>query len=170
MSASDTVEYAIQQNAQVLVLAANTSTLDQALQVITVNRQQLSLMGGDSLYNPKTLQVGGAAAEGMVVAAPWVLLSNPQSEFVQASRQLWGGDINWRTAMAYDATLALINGLTDPTRAGLQQTLSSPDFSFSGATGLVRFLSSGDRNQAMQLVIVEPGNRSSFGYDFIPVE
>ncbi|MGJ3247798.1 MAG: ABC transporter substrate-binding protein [Elainellaceae cyanobacterium] len=169
-SALDTVEYAIQQNAQVLVLAANTSTLDQALQVITVNRRQLNLLGGDSLYNPKTLQVGGAAAEGMVVAAPWVLLSNPQSEFVQTSRQLWGGDINWRTAMAYDATLALINGLNNPTRQQLQQTLSSPDFSFSGATGSVEFLPSGDRNQAMQLVIVETGNRSSFGYDFIPVE
>jgi branched-chain amino acid transport system substrate-binding protein len=33
----------------------------------------------------------------------------------------------------------------------------------------VRFLPSGDRNQSVQLVIVQPGERSGFGYDFVPV-
>ena len=59
------VEQSIQQGAEVLMLAANTPTLDAALQVITVNRKRLVLLGGDSLYNPKTLQVGGDAAIDM---------------------------------------------------------------------------------------------------------
>lgn len=170
-SALDTLEQVGQQNAEVIMLAANTATLNQALQVVTVNRQQLSLMGGDSVYSPTTLQVGGDAAVGMVVAVPWILLSDPQSEFAQSSRQLWGGDVNWRTAMAYDATLALARGLEEnPTRQGVQQALSAPGFSVSGATGSVEFLPSGDRNQAMQLVVIEPGTRSGYGYDFMPVE
>ncbi|ASC73050.1 Amino acid/amide ABC transporter substrate-binding protein, HAAT family [Halomicronema hongdechloris C2206] len=151
-SAGNTLESAIQQGAEVIVLASNTATLDQALQVVAVNRQRLAMLGGDSVYNPKTLQVGGEAAVGMVVAVPWMLLSTPNSDFVTTSRQLWGGDVNWRTAMAYDATLALAAALEQaPSREGVQQALSAPSFQVEGATGPIRFLPSGDRNQAMQL-------------------
>ncbi|MBE9178893.1 ABC transporter substrate-binding protein [Oculatella sp. LEGE 06141] len=165
--AVDSVNQAQQQDADVLVLLTNTATLDQALQVVTVNRQQLSILGGDSVYTSKTLQVGGDAAVGMVVAVPWNLQSNTQSEFVQTSRQLWGGDVNWRTAMAYDAARVLIAGLeTNPTRQGVQQAIAASGFSIAGATGQIRFLPSGDRNQATQLVEVEPGSRSGYGFDF----
>lgn len=169
-NAKQSLDRAKQRGAEVLVLTTNTQTLQQALQVIQANQRQLALLGGDSLYNPKLLQVGQANAEGMVVAVPWIVLSHLQSPFVQASQKLWGGDVNWRTAMAYDATLALVEGLKqNPTRQGIQQTLANPDFEFTGATGTVRFLASGDRNQPMQLVTVEPGQRSGYGYDFVPM-
>ncbi|MBD1998306.1 amino acid ABC transporter substrate-binding protein [Leptolyngbya sp. FACHB-541] len=170
-SAADTLQQAASQDAEVLVLIANTATLDQALQVVTVNRGQLRLLGGDSIYNPKTLQVGGEAAVDMVVAVPWHILSDPQAAFVQSSRNFWGGDVNWRTAMAYDATQTLVAGLkSNPTREGIEQTLSASNFATEGATGTIRFLPSGDRNQAEQLVIIEPGSRSGYGYDFVPVQ
>ncbi|MCU0570005.1 MAG: ABC transporter substrate-binding protein [Oculatellaceae cyanobacterium Prado106] len=168
-NAQSAVKQATQQGVQALVLAANTATLDQALQVVSANNQQLRLLGGDSLYNPKVLQSGGATAEGMVVAVPWILLSNPNSPFAEASRRLWGGDVNWRSAMAYDATQALIEGIrSNPSRQGVQSRLASSNFSFNGATGTVRFLASGDRNQPMQLVVIQPGSRSGYGYDFVP--
>ena len=169
-SALDTVEQVLQQEVEVLMLAANTSTLDRALQVIVVNRRRLDLLGGDSLYNPKTLQVGGEAAADMVVAIPWHLLAKPEADFVQASRKQWGGDVNWRTAMAYDAMQTLIAALKRrPSRQGIQQALMEADFTADGATETIRFLPSGDRNQAAQLVTIQSGERSSFGYDFIPV-
>lgn len=169
-NAGQSIERAQQQGADVLVLATNTPTLQQALQVIQANQRQFPLVGGDSLYNPQVLQVGQANAEGMVVAVPWIVLSHLNSPFVRTSQKLWGGDVNWRTAMAYDATLALIEGLEEnPTRQGIQQTLARPDFAFTGATGTVRFLASGDRNQPMQLVQIEPGRRSGYGYDFVPM-
>ncbi|MGG6294535.1 ABC transporter substrate-binding protein [Leptolyngbya sp. AN02str] len=169
--AGQAVSQAQQQGAEVLVLAANTATLDPALQVVAVNRGELEILGGDSLYNPKTLQVGGPNAEGMVVAVPWIIQSTPNSEFAQASRQLWGGDVNWRTAMTFDAVMTLAEALKQsPTREGLMTTLRSPGFAVEGATGTVRFLPSGDRNQAMQLVMVQPGNRSGYGYDFYPLQ
>lgn len=170
-NAGNSVEQAIQQGAEVLMLAANTATLDQALQVVTVTRGRLELLGGDSIYNPKTLQIGGEAANGMVVAVPWHILSDPQSEFAQISRQLWGGDVNWRTATSYDAAIALVTALEqNPTREGVERALKSRSFSAPGATGTVRFLPSGDRSQASQLVVVEAGSRSGYGYDFVPVQ
>ncbi|NJO41646.1 MAG: ABC transporter substrate-binding protein [Cyanobacteria bacterium CRU_2_1] len=169
-NARTTLDQAKQQNVQVLILATNTPTLDQALQVIQENDRTLPLLGGDSLYNPGVLEDGKESAERMVVAVPWIILSNPQTEFVQTSRRLWGGDVSWRTAMSYDATEVLIEGLRrNPTRQGVQQALNTPGFSVAGATGTIEFLRSGDRNQPMQLVVIEPGSRSGYGYDFVPV-
>lgn len=164
------VEQAIKGGAQVLMLAANTGTLDKALQVIQVNDKRLNLLGGDDVYTPKTLQIGREAAINMVLAIPWHILGNPNAKFPQAANQLWGAEVNWRTAMAYDAARALIAGIErNPTRQGVQQALSSSDFTGEGAAGVIRFLPSGDRNQTVQLVKIVPGSRSSFGYDFVPV-
>jgi branched-chain amino acid transport system substrate-binding protein len=169
-NALDTVKQATQQGAEALVLTANTATLDKALEVVAVNRQTFPVLGGDSIYNPKTLQVGGNNAVNMVVAVPWVLLSNPRSPFVQSAKTFWGGDVNWRTAMAYDAVQVLANAIRqNPSREGIQQTLAQPNFAVTGATGNIRFLPSGDRNQAMELVVVKPGSRSGYGYDFVPL-
>ena len=171
-NARATLQQAEQRGADVLVLATNTPTLEQALQVIEENNGQLPILGGDSLYNPQILEKGQANAEGMVVAVPWLISSNSQSPFVRTSQRLWGGDVNWRTAMAYDAAMVLIEGLKrNPTRSGVQQALAAPNFELAGATGMVQFLSSGDRNQPMELAVVEEvgrDSRSGYGYDFVP--
>ncbi|MDJ0733914.1 MAG: ABC transporter substrate-binding protein [Nostocaceae cyanobacterium] len=170
-SADKSIKKARQQGVEVLMLATNTSTLDKALQVVRVNEKQLPLLGGDSVYTPKTLEIGREQALGMVVAIPWHINTNPSSEFPTESRQLWGGDVNWRTAMAYDATKALIAALkSNPTRMGVQQALTSGGFSATGASGTIRFLPSGDRNAPVQLVTIVSGNRSRIGYDFEPLK
>ena len=170
-SAADSFEQAMQGGAQVLMLAANTGALDRALQVVQVNRQRLSLLGGDDVYAPKTLQVAGEFAEDMVIAIPWHIKSNPEVEFVQTAEVLWGGvEVNWRTAMAYDAASALIAAIDQsPTRVGVQSVLSNPNFSTPGATNPVTFWPSGDRLNIIELVRVKPSDRISFGYEFEPV-
>ena len=169
-SAADSFKQATQQGATVLALMPNSGKLDQALQVLQVNQQQLKIVAGDDVYSPKTLSVGQKAAEGMVVAVPWHILANPQAPFTLTSRQLWKADVNWRTAMSYDATAALIAGLSkNPTRQGVQQALRASGFSTAGATGEIQFLPSGDRNQSVQLVQIQPGTRSGFGFDFVPI-
>ncbi|MCF3575594.1 ABC transporter substrate-binding protein [Planktothrix agardhii] len=163
------LEQARQQGAEVIVLTPDSSTIEQALQVVRINRRQLPLLGGDSLYRPETLKVGSDAL-GMVIAIPWHILANPNSAFAQTANQLWGASVNWRTATAYDATKALVAAIAkNPTRTGVQQALSASDFTPQGATGVIRFLPSGDRNQPLQLVTIEPGNTSGLGYDFVPV-
>ena len=164
------VEAAIKQGAAGLILLPNTSTLNQALLVAQVNNGRLPLLAGDGAYSPKTLQVGGKSVSDMVLAVPWHIQGKTSGDFPQAATKLWGGDVNWRTALAYDAARALIAGLeTNPSRQGIQQTLSQSDFVTTGASGTIRFLPSGDRNQTVQLVKVKPGKRSGFGYDFVPV-
>lgn len=169
-SAGKSLKQATEQGAEVLMLAANTSTLDKALQVVQVNQKRLPLLAGDDVYTLKTLEVGREQALGMVVAVPWHIEGNTKSDFPQKSRQLWGGDVSWRTALAYDATKALVAALeTNPTRAGVQKALLSPGFSAKGASGEIRFLPSGDRNASVQLVKIVSGNRSRTGYDFEPL-
>lgn len=169
-NAFDSLKQARDRGAEALMLAANTPTRSQAFQVITANQGQLKLLGGDNLYNAEILQTVGQDAVGMVIAAPWNRDANPNSPFPAAARQMWGGDVSWRTALAYDATMAIANGLrANPTRAGLQEALSAPSFSVPGASGNIQFMASGDRNRAAQLVTIEPGNRSGYGYDFVPV-
>ncbi len=109
-----------------LMLAVNTGTLDKALQVVQVNRQRLSLLGGDDVYTPKTLEVVGELAENMVLAIPWHILSDPDAEFVQVARKLWGGEVNWRTAMAYDATRPEFG--VRSSKFGVGETLYAPSF------------------------------------------
>ena len=169
-SAAYSVQQASEQGAEVLMLAPNTGELDKALQVVQVNNQKrLNLLGGDGIYNPKTLEVALSAAVGMVVAVPWDIDGNPKSEFSRQSRQLWGADVNWRTALAYDATRAFIAALElNPTRTGVQQSLVSSNFSTTGASGTIRFLPSGDRNAPVQLVKIVSTSRGN-GYDFVPI-
>ncbi|MBW4541794.1 MAG: ABC transporter substrate-binding protein [Myxacorys chilensis ATA2-1-KO14] len=169
-SAARAVDQARKSGAKAFMLAANTGTLDQALQVVQANQKGSSLLGGDDVYTPKTLE-GGQQAEGMIVAVPWHIESNPRSPFVVGSRQLWGADVNWRSAIAYDATQAFIAALQqNPTRQGVQQALATANFSATGASQTVRFLPSGDRNAGIQLVKVVPGTRSGTGFDFMPVD
>ena len=169
-SAARSIKQVTERGTEVLMLATNTGELDKALQVIQVNNKRLPLLAGDDVYAPKTLEVGGQAAAGMVVAVPWHIGAHPNSEFVRQSQQLWVGDVNWRTALAYDATVALIAAIErSPTRAGVQQALLSPEFTVSGASGNIRFLPSGDRNAPVQLVQVISGKRSGTGYDFVPL-
>ncbi len=162
-------EKAQQQYADVIALFPDSDNLEKTLIVVRLNQKNLPIVAGDDVYQTNTLKVGGDA-EGMIVAVPWHILGNSNSNFKQAATELWGGDVSWRTAMAYDATQALIGAIAEnPTRSGVQQALSASNFSVEGATGMVQFLPSGDRNQAVQLVTIEPGTRSGQGYDFVPV-
>ena len=107
----------------------------------------------------------------MVLAIPWHIYSNRDSKFAQDATQLWKGDVNWRTAMSYDAAEVLIAGIKiNPTRTGLQQALASPSFVSRGAGKDIRFLPSGDRNQAVQLVTIESAPDLDFHYRFMPLK
>lgn len=173
-SAADSLRAARDRGADVIMLAPNTSTLDEALQVVAVNQGQVPMVAGDDVYSPKTLELGQANAEGMVVAVPWHIEGQPGAVFPQRSLQLWGGDVSWRTALSYDATQAIAAAMQQstvqpPNRQSLRDALATNGFSVEGAAGPVRFQPSGDRNASIQLVTVKPGSRSGRGFDFVPI-
>lgn len=171
-SATDNLLQAIEAEAEVIMLAANTDSLDRALQVIQVNRHRLNLLGGDDVYTPKTLQVARDSAKDMVIAIPWHIKSSPDNEFAQTTKKLWQGEVNWRTAMAYDAAMSIIKAIKlspHPNRIGLQKTLANPSFNASGADLPVSFLPSGDRLKPIELVKVYLSSDNSSGYNFVPI-
>lgn len=168
---AQTLKTAKERGAKVLVLLNDSTIVDKAYLLMQLNNRNLPLLGGDSLYKPQTLEIVGEKAQGLILAVPWHALGSANPQFSAAARSLWGGDVNWRTAMAYDATQALIEALAkNPSRSGIQVTLSESGFNVLGASGSIKFLKSGDRNAGVQLVEVQPGDRSSYGYDFVPLK
>ncbi|MFS8904942.1 ABC transporter substrate-binding protein [Synechococcus sp. O70.2] len=180
LSASDfnpqaSLQRAVGQGAQVAFLAPTASVAEKALAVARENAvagKPLALLGGDVLFSLTTLQEGGAAVEGLVVAVPWHPQVPRNRGFAQKAAQLWGGQVSWRTALAYDATRVFLQAFSQgaTSRNAVLARLQDPNFLLQdGASGEVRFLPSGDRNAPYVLVRVEPGNRSGTGYDFVPL-
>ena len=168
---ADILQKVRSQGAEALVFLNDSKTANKAYLLMQVNNRQLPMLGGDSMYKPQTLQVVGQNAVDLVLSVPWHILGNTNSAFPAAARRLWGGDVNWRTAMAYDATKSLSAAIANnPSRQGIQQTISDSNNSLEGESRKVKFLASGDRSQSVQLVTVRPGNRSPFGYDFVPMK
>jgi branched-chain amino acid transport system substrate-binding protein len=157
--------------AEFIMLAANNSTLDKSLQVIDNNNRRLPILAGDALYSPKILEGGKDKAVGMTVAVPWHIDGDPKAKFAISSRQFWKADVNWRTALAYDAVQAFAVAMKtpNPTRETIQKALTNSTFQATGSSGLIKFLPSHDRNATVQLVKIALGNKSRTGFDFVPV-
>ncbi|XGB42320.1 MAG: ABC transporter substrate-binding protein [Nodosilinea sp. LVE1205-7] len=163
--------------ADALVLFPDSTTFDLAISVVQANQGKLPIFAGDSFYRIETLQKAGSSLQGAVLAVPWHR-QKALPQFIQAANQLWGGDINWRTALSYDAFQVLrtaqatgqITGLMGVQgRSKLEQVLASPGFFSQGSTGKIIFLPSGDRNATVLLVQIKPGKRSGTGFDFLPL-
>ncbi len=135
-----------------LVLVPETSrSFNQALEILDSNKDsELTLLGGDSLYS-QAVESKGEKAKNLMIPIPWFQKENQanQSPFESDAQELWNAQVNWRTAMSYDATMVIAEGLrrmdNNPTREGLQQVLSAPDFFAEGAAGKVEFDENGDR-------------------------
>lgn len=172
----------INQGADTLLLAPFIDRIDMALQLAKLNRGRLKLLSSPTMYTAQTVITGQAAVHGLTLTAPWHPAMLPTNPFPKTSTQLWGGAVNWRTAMAYDATRSITAGLEraialnpqqQPTRNGLKDVLRSADFSVNGASGTIRFIQSGERQLVPEigiLVQVRPVAHSAFGYEFVPLQ
>ena len=160
------VEQAIAQDADALLLAPSVKQISQAIAVAQANQHRLPLLGNHSLYTFETIMKGKDAVAGMVLPSPWLPDTTPNHNFLQTARKYWGGDVNWRTATAHDATAAIIQGLQQSdTRSKLQSVLTQPDFLVNGATGKFYF-DRGDHVGKVQLVYIQQSDRNSDEYKF----
>ncbi len=165
---------AISNGATGLFLAPHIDRISKALDLAKANQGKLKLFASTSLYTLQTLQKGQADVNGLVLAVPWEIRSNIESEFSKNSQKLWSNLVTWRSATSYDATVAIIKGLQqNKTRDGLQQVLRNPKFSANGATGKIQFLQSGDRyiqnKNDIVLVQIQPSPKSANKYEFFPL-
>jgi branched-chain amino acid transport system substrate-binding protein len=164
------VSKAVSSGAEALLLAPQVDRLDAAINVARTNQGRLMLVGNQTMYTINTLKLGQADVKGLVLPVSWHPDAIANSPFTSSANQYWGGRVNWRTAMSYDAVLTIVAGLKQgSSRDGLQKALSSPDFSALGATGKIQFLPSGDRSGAPIMVRVQPTSQPE-GYEFSPVK
>lgn len=153
-----------------------TNSLDNAIPVIKANRDRNWIAGIWVLYKWKTLAAASQlkSFEKLVVSVPWHPLSSLNKKFPQQAQKLWGGTVNTDTALAYDATLALIKAMEmqqQPSREGMQKTLSLPNFMVEGGTGTIQFGTDGDRkNPPSELVHIVKCEKEQFGVTFVPIE
>ncbi|XHR84363.1 MAG: ABC transporter substrate-binding protein [Gloeotrichia echinulata GP01] len=169
-TAGTSLKKATELGAEVLISALDSDSFGKAAD-LAQQQPEFTLLGGDALYRPHTLEWKQAPNE-IVVAAPWHKeLSDKTLTFSDNAQKLWGTeDVNWRTALAYDATQAFIEALkrinkSNPTRVEIQEKLSERGFSTDGASGPIRFLPSGERNAPFQLVKVCPNPKK-----FVPIQ
>jgi branched-chain amino acid transport system substrate-binding protein len=166
--------------AGIIILAPSNQSLIAALQLIKTNKGELPLAGSDVLYNISTIKNFGqeSVLGELVVSVSWY---RTNSLFEQTARRLWGGEINGSTAMSYDATKALIQGLwnADCTqvancREQVRAEMSDPKFMADGVLGKnsVRFLATGDRNfrglEDKMSGLVKVQRKPDGSYGFVP--
>lgn len=165
---AESVEQAVKKGAEVILLAPNSELLDRALLVINANQKRLPILAGDALYGSRILTELGGMASGIVVAVPAAQTQLERSGFEQQARSLWGRPVEWRSALGYDATQALIAALQKaPTRNGIRSVLSTPTFATDGAVHSVSFTVNGDRETAIALMRVTAAKGR---YEFKPVK
>lgn len=203
-SPPESTNQAIKEGAEVLMLVPdNDDTLNKVILLINQSKKKFNLLGGDVVYTNKIIQKDAAWLEWlneMVVAIPWHIdaeaKSTSESDFATNSQNLWGAKVSWRTALAYDATKALITAIEkDPTGREIRKTLISDNFKFVGASGDVQFCRNGDRkpnndpasgnvqseqngdckqndvpkDDHVQLVKIVPKKENQSEYEFVPI-
>lgn len=121
--------------------------------------RRLRLIGGDALYNRATLNSGGKAVEGLVLAVPWFAQANQAQSFSQAATQQWRRPVNWLTATSFDATQALIKALSpDSSRSQVLERLHQVQLSSRATSGEnLQFTDTGERKVEPLLVEVVNG-------------
>ncbi len=168
-NATDIPSQAISSGADALLLAPSVRKVDKALEIAAANDDRLTLLGNHSLNTYITVKQGQNDVNGMVLTVPWY--PQAKNSFTEDAQKLWGGAVNWRTAMAYDATKTISTGMaSSKDRKQLQQVLANPEFIAPGATTDISFLPSGDRNLKGTMIKIQPGNKSGTGYDFVALD
>ncbi|MEG4350006.1 bifunctional serine/threonine-protein kinase/ABC transporter substrate-binding protein [Microcoleus sp. LAD1_D5] len=155
-----------------------TNSLNNAVEIMKLNRDRNWIVGAWTLMRPQTLELASQQHhfKKLVFSVGWHPLNSPNKKFPQSTRSLWGGEVNTRTALAYDAARALIKALEmqpKPSREGMQKTISEPNFRAYGATGTIQFESpnNGDRkNPPSDLVHIVECPKEQFGLAFVPVK
>ncbi|MEG4419042.1 bifunctional serine/threonine-protein kinase/ABC transporter substrate-binding protein [Microcoleus sp. LAD1_D5] len=154
--------------------------LNSAFEIIKLNADRNWIAGAWMLMCPQMLEFISGQPQRLfnklILSVGWHPLNSPNKEFPQQARSLWGEEGNTRIASGYDAARALIKALEmqqEPSREGMQRTLSSPDFRAWGATGTIQFNSpeNGDRkNHPSELVHIVECRKEQFGLAFVPVK
>ncbi len=170
-NASTAMEAIIHSGADSILIAPHIERLPQATDLIRANRQRLTLFASPSMNTTVTLELGGKESVGMALPTLWQPDLPEAQRFAGQMEKLWGGKVNWRSAMAYDAVVAIgaagrgcVGQQNNRSaQACLAKQLRSPSFGLVGAGQSLRFNGKGDRDMdAMMVKVVGQGVTRTF--------
>jgi eukaryotic-like serine/threonine-protein kinase len=154
-----------------------TNSLENAIEMIKFNNDRNWIVAPWTLYEPRILEVAKQlkSVKKLGISVFWHPLISFDKKFPENAKKLWGGSLNTRSALTYDASRTLIKALEmqpEPSREGMQKTLADPNFKATGATGIIEFdPKNGNRkNPYKGLVHIVPCPREQFGVTFVPIE
>lgn len=167
-SIQQAIAQATNKKADSLLLATPTKKIDLFIKIAKEANSQIALFSSPTLYTEETLRQGGASVKDMVLVTPWHPDAFPGNPFPSEAQRYWKAQVNWRTAMAYDATKVIIEGLRQSTsnnRQALRDKLH--EIQVCGATDKISFNSTGARNETPVFIIkVAENNESGTRYEF----
>jgi branched-chain amino acid transport system substrate-binding protein len=154
-----------------------TNSLENAIEMIKANNDRNWVVGPWTLYDPETLKLATQlnSIEKLGISVFWHPLISFDKKFPQNVEKLWGGPVNTRAALTYDAARTLVKALEmqrEPSREGMQKTLAAPNFQAAGATGIIEFdpNTRNRQNPPKRLVHIVPCSKEQFGFTFVPIE
>jgi eukaryotic-like serine/threonine-protein kinase len=146
------------QGVDAIFLATNHDRLKDAMTIIQANDRLLPLLAGETFYSDQVLNTGKGDVVGLVLAVPAQQVDLEASKFQVVAKRMWGTTVKWRSALGYDATVAILAGIKksqpEPSRTGIRSVLADPKFKVDGSTQAVQFEETGDRLGSVRLVQV----------------
>jgi len=157
-TAKDMVKSAKRNGADAVLLVPDNSLVPRAEAVIKAAHQEgIGLLAATNLYREEILKGSCPAIDGMSLSMAWHARGNANADFVKAaaSSKFWQGEVNFATAMTYNATQAMAAALQEqPTRAGVYEMLNRADFAVQDTADAspLKFDKNGDRTASAQIV------------------
>lgn len=122
-------------NADALAVLADggtgdTTAIQNAINVIKLNNGKKPVLGANTLYLQEVIaQAGDALVDRLFIAVDWHPKQCGAEAFAKQINEYWGGDLNRRTALAYEAVQALLPAMlltsnSPLTRQDIRQKLS----------------------------------------------
>jgi branched-chain amino acid transport system substrate-binding protein len=116
---------------------------------------------GNSNYDPTFIDIAGDAANGVLFGTwPSPETDPAMADYLERYRAEYGKDPGTLGHWAYDAVYVVCEAINQagPDREAVIETLHSPDFSYDGVSGPIKFDEKGDRTfPPLDIVTVEDG-------------
>jgi len=157
----------------------NTMALQNAIEVLKLNKGDKPILGANTLYLQDVInQVREGLINRLFIAVDWHSKQCGAEAFAREINQYWGGDLNRRTALSYEAVQAILPALSPQpsgspvTRQEIRQKLSETGIrsdvegtapSSAIIQGLsISFDARGDRREIMARAVVTVNDQLRF--------
>ncbi|MBD2202976.1 ABC transporter substrate-binding protein [Calothrix sp. FACHB-1219] len=123
------------QEADALVLLPDggtdgNKTLENAIKIIKLNNGKKPILGANTLYLQEVINQAKAATKSLFLASEWHPKQCGAQDFAKQINEYWGGDLNRRVALSYEAVQAIVQAIRNQAvgkpidRKTIQQKLS----------------------------------------------